>query len=103
MILIFSVACPAGTYGKSCKNSCENDQYGTMCNSTCQCSSVQVCHNIFGCVCSAGLTGIKCDKGNVWNSILNFKTCTVLLQSFVKNIKQLNLMLTLQLANSDWN
>ncbi|XP_063419260.1 uncharacterized protein LOC134702098 [Mytilus trossulus] len=62
MILLFSEACPAGTYGKFCKNHCLKGQFGKMCNSTCHCSSVQVCNNIFGCVCPEGLTGNKCDK-----------------------------------------
>ncbi|XP_076107612.1 uncharacterized protein LOC143075914 [Mytilus galloprovincialis] len=54
--------CPAGTYGKSCDIPCILGQYGTMCNSTCNCSSAQVCNNIFGCVCPKGLTGNKCDR-----------------------------------------
>lgn len=86
MILLFSIACPAGTYGKSCDIPCILGQYGKMCNSTCNCSSVQVCNNIFGCVCPEGLTGNKCDRGNIVTDTFNFEECSPLLQLYVKNI-----------------
>ncbi|CAG2233038.1 unnamed protein product [Mytilus edulis] len=54
--------CPAGTYGKSCMDQCEHDYYGIQCKVKCNCSSVQVCNKIIGCVCPTGYKGNKCDK-----------------------------------------
>ncbi|CAG2221982.1 unnamed protein product [Mytilus edulis] len=54
--------CPAGTYGKSCINQCLPGSYGMLCKAKCNCSSVQECHNIFGCVCKTGHRGDNCDQ-----------------------------------------
>lgn len=73
--ILFFTACPAGTYGKSCKDKCLSGYYGKNCTGKCNCSSAQECHRIFGCVCPGGYTGNKCDKGNIGlktKSVTNF-------------------------------
>ncbi|XP_063448076.1 multiple epidermal growth factor-like domains protein 10 [Mytilus trossulus] len=57
--------CPDGTYGKSCEDHCPQGYYGKQCKAECNCSSLQECHHIFGCICPVGYTGNKCDQGNI--------------------------------------
>lgn len=42
--------CLDGFYGNECSKKCNNGLYGERCGNICNCSAVQFCHHITGCI-----------------------------------------------------
>lgn len=62
-VLILS-ECRPGFFGINCLQTCTENFYGNLCESKCNCTETQICHDVCGCIRNSSLTNCSLSTEN---------------------------------------